>query len=1374
MGSIQQIFGILYPYLPHILVTAIFLILAILALLFVIFRSAKKKETPPEQAGAETPEQAGEKAEKPVAKKVSVSVTGLRGSFSRALRMLRANVPGRNYRYQIPWCLMMGGSETGKTTALKQSGLNLPLGKPIGKGPEVRKNCNWWFFEKGIVLDLAGDLVLREDGKSSDERGWRLFLRLLQRYRPERPLDSVIVTIPCTDLVDGKGQAGPDLTVVAEKADLIYKKLWQAQKALGIRFPVYFLVTKCDAIEGFQSFCREMPERLNRNIFGWSNPHALDSGYTADWVSEAFRDIHNELSHTQFEMFTEGTGLKESDGLFVFPTNFQALSEPLQVYADHIFKQSVYHESFVLRGIYFCGDSGTEMEREGPRRTFFLQDLFQKKVFTEFGLAGPAARTLVSRNRKVLTAQVIAALIVLVGGLGLWRGYHKLQVDKKALVPVLEQIAMDVEKTRDKWDMGQEGLRLYNLLRQGPARISFEESTRHLFEGMTNVSSLESLAIPSSWFSDIHEQIRHSMTLAYDTIILKAMYIQLLQKAKAIFETTGNAQATGRGLQGLVRVEESPEFSELRTFVENLAELERYASIYNGLRTSRNLTDLGRVAKYLFGFDLPEGFYRNAKYYHEALGETEYRVFDPKIFQIKAKFFTLRKLTQKLYDRLFHSNPISAYLQVLALQLDNFGTESRSAPRDGRMIRDLLDTITQTEKILAEPALAWMGNEGFSLGPSFDNLLSSVEESLFLGPDMRAEVQETGEKAFYKLREELKTKTTTLTGPLLKREGGEVILALSSNVVTLKTDLEKLLMQEFMTLEPTEGRKFEIPSGMRLTWDTGLLEEAVKLIQPYEGFIRTGLRSLPGELPDIIKNMAQHSLEVKMLDLIARAQRFESLATRLSGHSQEVALRTEIRNFREASKLLNRLLVAFDRLDLVESYLDLSDLAEWQTSTLLESADQLLMEEDLYAMKKGDFSWWEGTGPVAYAAFDVSGEEELKHYLGLQRERIRHLAYEYVEPVIAFLLNSNIPRNRTNRGALFRWEKILSELDKFESRKPDNSITVLETYVLFDINQIDKVNFFEKIARKDLSERSGDFFLQRRNHLRRLIYARCQSLAAQEISGEYAKVGTLFNRKLAGRFPFAENEGGKVFMEADPADIRDFYLTFKGFAGDFGRLMSLRESHGISAEKAFDFMKQMKDLRGFFASFLDGVGEEKKKEELPLFDFLVEFRVNQGHEIGGNHIIEWRLTVGDQEFRYMGDKMTGRWRLGDPIRLNLRWAKDSVEFPLYVMGHSGVKIDERTVEYSYKNKWSLVSFLKNHVGSPADFDGLADPKPHTLKFVIETGREERKKQDEEGPKTEVFIRMTPLVPDGKKSEIVVMPTLFPVRAPALSPTGSEG
>jgi type VI secretion system protein ImpL len=91
------------------------------------------------------------------------------------------------------------------------------------------------------------------------------------------------------------------------------------------------------------------------------------------------------------------------------------MREALGVYLDCLFKQSAYHESYIFRGVYFCGEPGVENDdllqlqpineltgstdmaavvatAQVQRKPVFLADLFKEKIFSESSLAQPIRR----------------------------------------------------------------------------------------------------------------------------------------------------------------------------------------------------------------------------------------------------------------------------------------------------------------------------------------------------------------------------------------------------------------------------------------------------------------------------------------------------------------------------------------------------------------------------------------------------------------------------------------------------------------------------------------------------------------------------------------------------------------------------------------------------------------------------------------------------------------------------------------------------------------------------------------------------------------------------------------------------------------------
>ena len=154
MGMLQNLIVKLSPVLPYVLAGVFGLILIIVLILLLIFRSAKKDSLPPE-AGQEAfrdPEDL--KQEAPAAQKAKLSGLKLRQSFKQALKLLKTNLSGRNYQYQIPWLLMVGEDGSGKTTALQNSGLNLSLGILWERGLKSRRPATGGFLKGESSLML--------------------------------------------------------------------------------------------------------------------------------------------------------------------------------------------------------------------------------------------------------------------------------------------------------------------------------------------------------------------------------------------------------------------------------------------------------------------------------------------------------------------------------------------------------------------------------------------------------------------------------------------------------------------------------------------------------------------------------------------------------------------------------------------------------------------------------------------------------------------------------------------------------------------------------------------------------------------------------------------------------------------------------------------------------------------------------------------------------------------------------------------------------------------------------------------------------------------------------------------------------------------
>ncbi len=328
-----------------------------------------------------------------------------------------------NPLYVLPWYMVIGESGSGKTTAIKSADLSSPFGQmDRTAGISGTRNCDWWFFDKAILIDTAGRYALPVDeGRDKDE--WQKFLSLLAKFRKKEPLNGLVVTIAADKL------ARQDTDALAADGLEIRRRIDELMRVLGAKCPVYVLVTKCDLIPGATEFCDSLPEKALRQAMGWLN-HDLESD-PAKVVKNTFATVCQRL-HDLLLLICHG---KESGqiapSLLVFPQALASMETKLASFVESIFQPSPYQETPMLRGIYFSsgkqegtpfsnllGELGLIDKQQvlpGTERGLFLHDFFSEILPGDRYLFRPTQHS--SQWRRMtrnlgLTAWVAVALAV--------------------------------------------------------------------------------------------------------------------------------------------------------------------------------------------------------------------------------------------------------------------------------------------------------------------------------------------------------------------------------------------------------------------------------------------------------------------------------------------------------------------------------------------------------------------------------------------------------------------------------------------------------------------------------------------------------------------------------------------------------------------------------------------------------------------------------------------------------------------------------------------------------------------------------------------------------------------------------------------------
>jgi type VI secretion system protein ImpL len=335
---------------------------------------------------------------------------------------------GRQYLYELPWYVIVGAPGAGKTTALLNSGLKFPLADSLGrgavKGVGGTRNCDWWFTDQAVLIDTAGRYTTHEADPEADRQAWRGFLALLKKARPRRPINGALLALSVTDLLGFSAEQR------AAHAATLRTRLRELHETLGIRMPVYVLVTKCDLLAGFMDYFADTDKIERAQVWGTTFDYATSASGNA-----------NEPFSAQFDLLTQrlldgviGRVQAERDPqrrarIYAFPQQFGGMRDALDELLRLAFEGSSFEQAPLLRGVYFVSGTqeGTPIDRmlgaiarelrlerlilppnQNSGRSFFLTRLLNEVVFPEAELVG--ANLAVERRRRWLAIACYAAI----------------------------------------------------------------------------------------------------------------------------------------------------------------------------------------------------------------------------------------------------------------------------------------------------------------------------------------------------------------------------------------------------------------------------------------------------------------------------------------------------------------------------------------------------------------------------------------------------------------------------------------------------------------------------------------------------------------------------------------------------------------------------------------------------------------------------------------------------------------------------------------------------------------------------------------------------------------------------------------------------
>jgi type VI secretion system protein ImpL len=362
-------------------------------------------------------------------------IENLKQEFVAAIEALKKSKLAKGRRgnaalYALPWHLIIGPYASGKTTAIKNSGLEFPLGDKEIKGVGGTRNCDWWFTNSTILLDTAGRYATEED----DRTEWLAFLDMLKKHRKRQPINGVIVGVSITELLTA------NLDELEATAQNLRKRIDELIDRLQVKFPVYLLFTKCDLLNGFVEFFEDFSRSQREQIWGCTlkREQFTAPNFNPKTVfEEEFQQLYDTMINLRLSRLLASMKRENRRRVYVFPLEFYSAKANLAHFVGKLLQPNPYQESPLFRGFYFTSGTqeGAPIDRviqsvadafslppelteqfspEMETKSYFIKNLFTDVIVPDENLArltSPAAR----RKRLVQYGGMagVAALLAL-------------------------------------------------------------------------------------------------------------------------------------------------------------------------------------------------------------------------------------------------------------------------------------------------------------------------------------------------------------------------------------------------------------------------------------------------------------------------------------------------------------------------------------------------------------------------------------------------------------------------------------------------------------------------------------------------------------------------------------------------------------------------------------------------------------------------------------------------------------------------------------------------------------------------------------------------------------------------------------------------
>jgi type VI secretion system protein ImpL len=384
--------------------------------------------------------------------------------LNKVVESMYKNVKKNDPLYALPWYLVLGLENAGKTSLINRSGQNFTLSSAMrasGQKSENPYSFDWWIGDQSVLIDPDGELLTQ--GNHSDEndgemerRLWKHFVEWLEKTRGRRPLNGIVLAIDVAHLATARASERKAY------ANLLRARLKELMETVAIELPVYVAFTKLDLLYGFEPFFKNITKEQRDDAFGFT--FKLNKQQDSDaWLSEFIQDYDQFIGRLNAHLphvTSVPMELEERNAVYSFTRQLTGLKDILGQFFRETLASDQFSMAAMVRGAYFTsvyqqGVPTNAFDDAASRRyglshavnraqhaknstVYFARKLFTDIIYAEAGLATDNKKVVRSKHRlmglTIATCSIASAILI-----GTWQRYYSANV--KHADAVLAQVS---------------------------------------------------------------------------------------------------------------------------------------------------------------------------------------------------------------------------------------------------------------------------------------------------------------------------------------------------------------------------------------------------------------------------------------------------------------------------------------------------------------------------------------------------------------------------------------------------------------------------------------------------------------------------------------------------------------------------------------------------------------------------------------------------------------------------------------------------------------------------------------------------------------------------------------------------------------------